>query len=115
MVNAQWGLALAEEDGSLSNWLAQQNMNLTVQTLMTSKPTNITESYSNEDDGDCSSVLGDQCTQSIMMASDSARGAVDFAGLEGCEDTLNAGSGGGSDGTSFGKSGLIRPVNRTAC
>ena len=79
-------------------------MNLFVQTLVTSKPSNVTEPYSDEDNGDCSPVLGDQCTRSIMMASDSASGTVDFAGLEGCEETLNSGRGGGSDGTGFGMS-----------
>ncbi|EGP85588.1 uncharacterized protein MYCGRDRAFT_94299 [Zymoseptoria tritici IPO323] len=106
IANTQWELQWPGDSPTLGSFLQQRGMNLSVQTLLTVLPPNVTQSYNPTDNGDCTSVLGDSCSQEISQSA-SADHPVDFARLRACDGTLNAMSssgdaGGFSDGSNLG-------------
>ncbi|KJX95399.1 hypothetical protein TI39_contig4116g00002 [Zymoseptoria brevis] len=106
IANTQWELQWPGDSSTLGSFLERRGMNLSVQTLLTVLPPNVTQSYNPTNDGDCTSVLGDSCSQEISQSA-STDYPVDFARLRACDGTLNAMSGSGdaggfSDGSNLG-------------
>jgi len=102
VANIQWQLGWPSEDESLQALLGNRNSSVSFTALVSNKPSNITDRYKNEDNGNCAPVLGDQCTKSLTEAA-SKNTKFDSTTLEGCGDTLNVNGGGQQAGTSFGK------------
>jgi hypothetical protein len=77
-------------------------MRVSFTTLLSNKPSNITNRYNETDNGNCATILGDQCTQSLTQSA-SKDSTITFLSLRGCENTLMVNQGGRDDGASFGK------------
>lgn len=106
VANTQWQLQWPGNSDSFQSFLRERNVSVSFTALMTNKPSNITDRYNDADNGNCTNMLGDKCTQSLIQTA--ARGSpIGFATLEGCENTLAVSGGNQGGGTSFGK---ITPV-----
>jgi hypothetical protein len=104
IANVQWQLEWpGDEVDSLQTYLMKRNMSVGFTALISNKPSSITDRYSDSDNGNCTAVLGDKCTQSITQFA-SEGDMVSFTGLEGCADSLDVQGGGGvQSGTGFSK------------
>ena len=88
VANTQWELSWPGNETSLQEYLAARELTLSINTLSTNKPMNITSKYLDSDSGNCTTILGGQCVQSLMAAA--MKGTIQsYQGLAGCESTLN--------------------------
>lgn len=102
VANTQWQLEWPASVGqTLEGSLRARDGIAYFTALISNKPWSITDGYSDDNDGDCAPILGEECVESLTEAA--SRGTVLFTGLEGCEDTLIPNDGGSDDGASFGK------------
>jgi hypothetical protein len=106
VANTQWQLEWPSDDDSLQMFLGKRNMSVSFTTLVSNKPSNITDRYKDADNGNCATILGDQCTQSLTQTA-SKGPTIKFLGLEGCENTLTVNEGGQDDGAGFSKTLVI--------
>lgn len=103
VANTQWQLDWpADEKVTLQELAERRNASIAFTALISNKPSDITNRYSIDDNGDCTSLLGEECIESLAAAATSG-GSVIFSGLNGCEDTLDTNDGGTDDGAGFGK------------
>lgn len=108
VINAQWQLQWPGDNNSSENlqaFLALRNLSINVFAHRISLPSNITSKYTNQDNGNCSTILGDQCTQSLIQALVAGR-QIGYPGLKGCASTLDVRTG-NADGMGFGETSLM--------
>jgi hypothetical protein len=96
ITNIQWQLLWPGSDESLLEFLSESKMEIRFNALAVSKPSNITDPYNADDDGDYTKLLGSVCTQSVTKAI--SEGDVQQTIFIGCENTIgiNGFSAGGS-------------------
>lgn len=88
VANTQWQLGWPGDSDSLQKLLEQRNSSLYVTTAIQHLPSNVTKHYSDSDNGNCTALLGANCTQSITMSA--LRGtAVSYGELDGCDGTVD--------------------------
>lgn len=91
VVNTQWQLGWPEtEDDSFLDLLTDREIGVYFHTRILLLPTNVTDKYDENDNGDCVPMLGEGCTQRIA---DKAIGnfgeEIDYSQFEECRDTIN--------------------------
>ena len=87
VANIQYELQWPGDKDSLQELLRERNLRVMVYTKIASMPSNITERFDYNDQGNCAAVLGDQCTQSLTDAASKDNG-IHATRLERCESTL---------------------------
>ena len=89
VANTQWQLDWPGDDDNFKAFLGKQNMSATFTGYLANKPANVTDSYNEKDNGDCKSILGDQCSRLLAQALSSGdKRDIWASGLAGCEGTL---------------------------
>ncbi|KAG4427513.1 hypothetical protein IFR05_017003, partial [Cadophora sp. M221] len=88
----------ASQNQSLQSYLQSINSSLLMTAVEISLPSSFTSSYSNQTNGTCADILGNQCTQSLMTAASSMGAGFGTSGLDGCADSLDKGQGIGGIG-----------------
>jgi hypothetical protein len=102
VAHTQWQLEWPGDEETLQDYLARTNRSIRISEMISDKPRNITDRYKDEDNGNCTSVLGDKCTRSLTLAASSS-GSVSFSSVKDCEDTLPINRGGLETNVGFGK------------
>jgi len=92
VANTQWQLEWPGDEETLEELLTKRNLSVTIFTYIANVPSNITDNYKPEDNGDCKALLGDRCVAWLS--------AFNSTGGEGCRDTLGVNSV-NSSGTGF--------------
>lgn len=113
--NTQWSLNWPGDSESLVPWLRSRNTSLSFVALLSNKPTNITDRYRDQDNGNCTALFGESCTKSLYntaMKPDS-RYQFNTIGLEGCEDTFDITEGGAGIGACKSPSSSIMALIKT--
>jgi hypothetical protein len=68
VTNTQWQLQWPGSSDTLQTFLSERDMEVTFNALSVLKPSNVTDAYNAEDKGECTKLLGSECTQSITKA-----------------------------------------------
>lgn len=101
VANTQWQLDWPGSDDSFQSFLAERNMTVSFTAYLSHKSSSVINAYVDGDNGNCSSILGDQCTQSLTESA--SKYPATIAGLAGCESTLNAETGDLESALGFGE------------
>jgi hypothetical protein len=113
VANIQWQLqwpGSGEEDGSFQSFLVTRNATALFSTVIINLPSNITDRYQDGDNGDCATILSEECVQSLTDVASSRKG---------CENTLSVDVGGVRSGVGFSKYKYplhrAMPANQATC
>jgi hypothetical protein len=68
ITNTQWQLQWPGSSDTLQSFLSGRDMEVTFNALSVLKPSNVTDAYNAGDKGNCTKLLGNECTQSITKA-----------------------------------------------
>jgi hypothetical protein len=98
ITNTQWQLQWPGSSDTLQSFLSGRNMEVTFNALSVLKLSNVTDAYNADDKGDCTKLLGSECTQSIEKAI--SKGSTLQILFPACQNTI------GINGFSAGSSKL---------
>jgi hypothetical protein len=105
MVNTQWELQWPDDNNaseSFTDYLERIDSRAEFNAMILHLPSNITHAYSNQTNGNCTTILGDDCVRSIESAA-STGGYITTSDLTGCTSTLDVARPGTGAGLGFGK------------
>lgn len=91
VANTQWQLQWPGSSDSFQEFLRERNASARFMGIITNKPSNITDHLKDSDNGNCTNVLGDECTRSLTQAV-TKDGPISYATLPGCDSSLGASS-----------------------
>ena len=105
IVNTQWELQWPDNNNaseSFTDFLRRIDSRAYFNAMILNLPSNITRAYSNQTNGNCTAVLGDDCVRSIESAA-STGNYLKTSDLTGCASTLNVARPGTGADLGFGK------------
>ena len=91
IVNTQWELQWPDGNNSsesFTDYLRRIDSRAYFNAMILNLPSNITQAYSNQTNGNCTTILGDDCVRSIKSAV-SLGGNLQTSDLTGCASTLD--------------------------
>lgn len=105
VVNTQWELQWPDDNNaseSFTDYLIGIDSEAWFNAMILNLPSNITRAYSNQTNGNCTTILGDDCVRSIQSAA-STGGYLKTSDLTGCASTLDVARPNSGADLSFGQ------------